>query len=116
LKSIGMPSWLRFVLIAISAAVGFWVGGTLAYFVAMLTLWILRAAEIQGPTVSALVNFFLILGGDVLGLYLGLDFAIKRLPILCPQCGGRTCYRSGKPKTYRCAACAYVHSTTPRGA
>jgi len=33
------------------------------------------------------------------------------IPAKCPKCGGRSIFHGGRPVTYNCRACGYVHTT-----
>jgi hypothetical protein len=51
-------------------------------------------------------------GGAVVGLVAGQLLMICCVPARCPKCGGRTYYRGGRPITYHCRECRYVHATS----
>jgi hypothetical protein len=106
-----MPIWLHLILTILCSIVGFFGGGICGAFAAMFTIGALHAAGIEGLVVNFLVGIPLFFGGAIGGLGLGTAFAVYCLPARCPQCGGRTYYRSGRPITYRCGCCGHVHAT-----
>jgi hypothetical protein len=110
-----MPIWLHLILTILCSVVGFFGGAILGAFVAMWGILGLHAVGAEGVAVSLLVGIPLFFGGALLGLRVGEGFAVHCLPTRCPQCGGRTYYRQGRPVTYHCRPCGHVQETRVYG-
>jgi hypothetical protein len=115
-----MPIWLHLILTALCSVVGFFGGAMFGVFAATLAIWGLHELGAEGVAVNLLVGVPLFFGGAFVGLSLGTAFAVYCLPARCPQCGGRTYYRSGRRDrrwrvAYECGACGHIYVTGVRG-
>jgi hypothetical protein len=110
-----MPIWLHLTLTILCTAVCFFAGAIIGACASTFVMQTLDGLGIDGNVVNLLVIPPLFFGGAILGLILGRTFAVHYLPARCPNCGSRTFYRPGRPITYHCGSCRYVHRTSVRG-
>jgi hypothetical protein len=106
-----MPIWLYLILTPLCSFVGYFGGDNLGAFARMFTISALHGLGVEGVAVNFLLGVPLFFGGALVGLGLCTAFAVYYIPGRCPQCGGRTYYRPGRPTTYRCGSCGHVHAT-----
>lgn len=103
--------WMHLTLTILVTAACFF-GGAFGSFAA----WSMAAAGAAGVgpdsscrTCAGGAFFF---GGAVVGLAAGQLLMTCCVPARCPKCDGRTYYRGGRPITYHCRDCRYVHATS----
>jgi hypothetical protein len=106
-----MPIWVHLILTILCSIVGAFGGVIIGAGAAWLVIVGLHWLGLGGNVVSLLVGAPLFIGGTLLGVNLGAAFAVYCLPARCPNCGGRTYYRPGRPITYHCRSCRHVHDT-----
>jgi hypothetical protein len=124
-----MPIWMHLVLQAGLAIPGFFGGAILGFCTAAPLLMgmamLFRAAQGQPPEqpgqpgwgslLGTCCNFAigapLFFGGAVLGGSQVQRLWIQYISARCPQCGGDTHCKIGKPITYHCRSCGHVHFT-----
>jgi hypothetical protein len=82
--------------------------------IALFETWSTAQGEIGGTDTSgdacAAGAFFF--GGAIGGLAAGQLLMRYCVPARCPKCGGRAYYKGGRPITYCCRDCRYVHATS----
>jgi hypothetical protein len=105
-----MPIGLHPILTILCVVLGFFGGAFLGWGALLLLVFGLRTLGAEGWAAGLLAPL-LFLGGAVLGARGGVAFAVHCLPARCPQCGGRTYPRGGKPITYYCRDCGHVHKS-----
>jgi hypothetical protein len=87
--------------------IGFIVGSSIGWVIAV----ILTELEIIQSPWSSLI----IIGLTVLGVYIPKLIFARKVPAICPSCGGNAFLKwPSKPIVYLCADCGYTHNTKLR--
>jgi hypothetical protein len=110
-----MPIWLHLALTAVCCVVGALAVGAVGAVTGVLATLGLARVGVPACLVHFLLGIPLFFGGAAAGVHFGRAFAVRCLPARCPNCAGRTLYRSGQPISYHCPSCGHVHTTGVSG-
>jgi hypothetical protein len=86
----------------------YFLGAMFGFSLGWIIALILSELKIIYPPFHVLVTFSV----AILGVYLPKNTFAKKVPAICPSCGGTAFLDwSSKPLQYVCTSCAHIHKT-----